>query len=94
MDFMIDYPDEHTRFQMLAYNYKPVQITPPGFMDTSIFCKVSRFSSPTCTSTVADLEIRKGGSALCAPTNFWVAMPTSGHVNAFMAHAIIVIASE
>ena len=92
MDFMIDYPDEHTRFQMLAYInlFK----SPPGFMDTSTFCKVSRFSSPTCTSTVADLEIRKRGSALCAPTNFWVAMPTSGHVNAFMAHAIIVIAIE
>ena len=27
------------------------------------------------------------------PENFWVAMPTFGHVNAFMTHVIIVIAS-
>ena len=43
--------------------------------------------------TVADLEIQKGGSATgaqSAPENCWVATPTSGHVNAFMTHIIIV----
>jgi len=38
-------------------------------------------------------KFRKGGSATgvqSAPENFWVATPTSRHVNAFMMHVIIV----
>ena len=44
-------------------------------------------SERSLDSTVVDLEIQKGGSATGAqstPENFWVATPTSGHVNTFM----------
>ena len=42
------------------------------------------------------LEKRGEGSAIGAQStaeNFWVASPTSGHVNSFMTHTIIVVAS-
>jgi len=42
---------------------------------------------------VADLEIWKGGSATgarSAPENFWIATPTSSHINAFVTHVTIV----
>ena len=34
------------------------------------------------------------GSGCSAAENFWVATPISGHVNAFMTHVFIVVASE
>jgi len=43
--------------------------------------------------SVADLEIQKGGFShwrTKRTENFWVATPTSGHVNTFMTHIIIV----
>jgi len=45
--------------------------------------------STMMVSAVADLEIRKGGSATGtrnALKKFWVATPTSGHIKAFMTH--------
>ena len=42
---------------------------------------------------VVDPEIQKGGFShwrMKRTENFWVAMPTSGHVNTFMTYVIIV----
>ena len=38
-------------------------------------------------------HLERGGSGCSTTENFWVAMPISGHVNAFMTHVIIVVAS-
>ena len=40
-----------------------------------------------------ELNLERGVQTLvhkAPPENFWVAIPTSGHVNAFMMHKIIV----